>query len=147
MPYITQQDLLEEVGEKKLIQLTDNDRTGEIDAAKVQKAISFAVGTFEAYARTRYKLPVPTTELVKSKIIDLALYKLERDRATGSETIEKLRKELYDPTIKFLEALQSGKAALDVPATEETVENPASPDRVLRGNSKPVFGDDKLRGF
>lgn len=147
MSYITIQDLLEEVSEQRLLQLTDNNKTGQIDQAKVQKAISFAVGTFESYARTRYTLPVPATELVKSKLFDLAIYKLERDLARTPDSIDKLRKQYYDPTIKFLEALQKGTAALDVPAAEETATNPASPDRVLSGSSKPVFTDDKFEGY
>ncbi len=149
MAYITQQDLEEELGEAKLIQLTDNaqPRSGQIDTTRVAKAISFAVGTFDSYARTRYTVPVPVTEKVKAVCLDLAIYHLRRDRSTSSDASEKLRKDLYDPNIKFLEALQSGKAALDVPTQEETAAKPASPDRILSGSSREVFSDRKLGGY
>lgn len=147
MSYIALQDLLDEIGEEKLIQLTDNAKTGEVNEAVVARAIAFAVGTFEAYARTRYELPVPVTEKVKSICLDLTFYKLRRARAATSEAIDSLKKSLYDPNIKFLEALQSGKAALDVPAKDETAESPGSPDRVLKGSSKPVFTDDRIDSY
>lgn len=147
MSYIAEQDLLDELGEERLIQLTDDSGAGEIDHAKVGKAISFAVGTFDSYARTRYSIPVPTTEKVKSVCIDLAVFKLSIRRAKTPEVGESLRKNLYDPQIKFLEALQGGKAALDVPAQEETAANPAQPDRILSGTSRPQFTDEKLRGY
>lgn len=147
MSYITLQDLLDELGEDKLIQLTDNTRSGAVDQSVVNKALSYAVGTFDSYARTRYTLPVPKTEKVKSVCLDLAVYKLKRSRATTNEAIDNLRKSLHDPSIKFLEAVQSGKAALDVPATAETAESPASPDRVLSGSKRRVFTDEKLDSY
>lgn len=144
MSYITEQDLVDLLGEQELIKLTGERGATEIDHVKVGRAISFAVGTFESYARTRYTLPVPATELVKSKCLDLAVYKLRRDRATGADTIKKLQDELYNPTISFLKALSKGEAALDVPAAEETQTNPASPDRVLSGSTRTIFTDEKL---
>jgi phage gp36-like protein len=147
MSYITQQDLEDELGTKKLIQLTDNANSGEIDPARVDKAISYAVGTFEAYARTRYQLPVPVTPLVKATCLDLAVFHLFKSRATSKDGVFEVRKETHDNALKFLQALQKGTAALDVPAAEETAANPASPDRVLSGSSRPVFTDKKIEGY
>ena len=147
MSYITKQDLLDELGEQQLIQLTDSARTGGVDESVVDKALAFAGGTFDAYARTRYSLPVPATAKVKALCLDLAIYKLKKARVTTSEGIDNLRKSYYDPSIKFLEALQSGKAALDVPAADETTESPAIPDRVLSGTVRKVFTDEKLDSY
>lgn len=147
MSYIEQQDLVDELGEDKLIQLTDNTRSRVVDTARVAKAISYAVGTFEAYARTRYTLPVPATEKVKSLCLDLAVFNLIKGRATYDEGVYKVRRDAHDDAMKFLQALQSGKAALDVPAAQETATLPASPDRVLRGNSNTVFTDGKLSTY
>lgn len=147
--YISQQDLLDELGEATLIQLTDNarPRANAIDETRVSKAIAFAEGTFNAYARTRYTVPVPATVMVKAVCLDLAIYQLKRDRSSTSDASEKLRKDLYDPHINFLKALQKGTAALDVPATEETATNPGSPDRILSGSSRTVFTDKKLDNY
>ena len=135
------------MGEGRLVQLTDKDKTGEIDTAVVGKAIAYACGLFDSYARTRYTLPVPATEMVRSICLDLARYKLERDRARTTEAIDNLKKSLYDPAIKLLEAIQSGKAALDVPAAQETATNPQSPDRVLSGTKQSQFTDKKLKSY
>ncbi len=124
MSYIEKQDLLDELGENRLVQLTDKDKTGEVDDSVVDKAIAYAVGLFDSYARTRYTLPVPATEMVRSICLDLAVYKLQRARAATEEARDGLKKSLYDPAIKLLEAVQSGKAALDIPAVEETATSP-----------------------
>jgi phage gp36-like protein len=147
MTYIAQQDIEDELGPDKLIQLTDSNDAGEVDSAVVEKAISYAEGVMNAYARTRYPIPLPATEMVKALCLDLAIFKLFRGRATIAEDVYKIRRDSFDDAVKLLKALQKGEAALDVPAAEETMTNPASPDRVLRGNSKPVFGDDKLSSF
>ncbi len=149
MIYISQQDLEDELGAAKLVQLTDSTSSGAVDAARVAKAISSAEGTFESYARTRYELPVPVTEKVKSICVDLAVFNLKRSRTTTEEGIKNLRSALYDPAIKFLEALSSGKAALDIPAASETAASPASPDKVKRGSSerKATFNDESLGSY
>lgn len=147
MAYITQQDLEEELGRDKLVQLTDDESTGEVNAKAVERAIAFAEGTFESYARTRYTLPVPVTAKVKGICVDLAVYRLKRNRASTPDATKNLKESLHDPSIKYLEALQSGRAALDIPAVEETATSPANPDRVLKGSSKQVFTDDKLSTY
>lgn len=152
MSYITKQDLIDELGEDKLLQLVDNSGAGDINSAaasaRIQQSIDDAVGTFEAYARTRYTLPVPLTAKVKSICLKIAVFSLYEGRSSNDEGIYKVKENAYKNAIKFLEAVQSGKAALDVAAAQETEASPASPDEVLRGSSRrSPFGDDKLTNF
>lgn len=147
MSYIAEQDLLDELGEAKLIQLTDNNRSGAVDHVRVGKAISYAVGTFDAYARTRYTIPVPVTEKVKAVCLDLAIFHLYKSRSTGKDGVYEVKKDAHDQAVSFLRALNDGKAALDVPTAEETATNPGSPDRVLSGSTKPVFTDKNLGNY
>jgi phage gp36-like protein len=149
LAYITQQDLEDELGEDKLVQLTDDARNGEIGQQRVNKAISYAVGTFDSYARTRYQIPVPITERVKATCLDLAIFHLYKSRASTDEGVYKIAKHSHDAALKFLGDIQSGKAALDVPSAEETAVNPKNPDEVLRGSSatSSAFSDDKLSGY
>lgn len=147
MTYITQQHLEQELGSDKLLQLTDPNKTGEVDATLVGQAIAYAVGIFESYARTRYKLPVPATQMLISICLDLAIYKLELRRATTQEKRKSLQEALYDPSIRLLKDIQGGKAALDVPAEEETASTPASPDKILSGTGRSQFGEDKIGGY
>lgn len=149
MSYITQQDLEDELGLDKLIQLTDDADTGEVGEQRVGKAISYAQGTFDAYARTRYTIPVPVTEKVKATCLDLAVFHLMKSRSTVDEGVYKIRKDAHDAAMKFLQDVQTGRAALDVPSAEETEEKPASPDSVLRGSaaSPEVFSKENLGGY
>lgn len=147
MVYIALQDLLDELGEDILVQLTNDSGTDEVNAAVVNRAIATAEGTFESYIRTRYSLPVPATQMVKTRCLNLAIYELYRKRASFDDGIFKVKKTAYDETISLLRDIQSGKAALDVPAAEETVENPASGDAILTNTAKSKFSDTKLSGF
>ncbi len=147
MAYITKQDLIDAIGQQKLMQLTDDSSSGAINDDVVDKAIAYAVGTFEMYARTRYSLPVPATTKVKSICIDLALNKLDRRRAKNSEAL-KMVQDSYKEIERQLKDVSSGAAALDVPAAEETATSPASGDRILSGPAKEAaFSDDKLGGY
>lgn len=150
MSYITLDDLKGEFGEEKLIQLTDDNDTGEIGEDRINKAISYAVGLFDSYARTRYTIPVPVTPLVTSLCLDLAIFHLWKSRATDADDGQyKIRLNAHDSALKRLSDIQSGKAALDVPTVEETITTPASPDRVLRGSdaSPSIFNDDNLSSY
>lgn len=146
--YITQQDIANRIDLARLIQLTDDAKTGSVNAGVIAAAITDAEGTFDSYARTRYTLPVPVTQKVKSICLDIAVFKLFERRASTKDGIFDIKEKAYDKAIKFLEALSTGKAALDVPAAEETKTNPSSADEVLSGSSRPSpFSDEKLRSF
>lgn len=155
MSYITVQDLVDELGEEKLLELADDAGSGDLDDDRVKKrigkALSYAVGTFDSYARQRYQIPVPTTEKVKATCVDLAVFDLFKGRATSAtkESAYGVRKDAYEAAMKFLADVAIGKAALDVPSAEETIEYPKSPDEVLRGSSKSkeVFSKDNLTGY
>ena len=155
MSYIVLQDLIDELGEEKLLELADNSAVGDLqtDAVinRINKAIGYAVGTFDSYARQRYQIPVPATEKVKATCIDLAVYNLYKGRNTSvsKEGVFAVKKDAHDLAMKFLIDVGAGKAALDVPSVEETLTNPASPDEVLRGSSRSpaIFSEDKLTGY
>ncbi len=147
MSYITKDDLLDELGEQTLIQLTDNDDTGAIDDAKITKSIQHAQGVCDVYLRTRYTLPVPATPMVKTINADIAIFHLYKGRTLSDEGVYKVRKNANDDAIRLLTAISHGKAALDVPATEETIEIPATSDRILTNKSKSVFTDGRLSNY
>lgn len=147
MPYIEEQDLLDELGENTLAQLTDDEGTGEIGETRVLKAIESAKGIFDSYARTRYPLPVPVTAMVKAINLDLAIFHLYKSRTSIPEGVYKVRENAYKDALQLLKDIGSGKAGLDVPAAEETIETPGSPDKILTNASKQMFSDDKMKGF
>jgi len=146
MAYIETQDLLDELGEDTLVKLTDDEGTGEVSETRVLKAIEFAAGTFDSYARSRYSIPVPVTPVVKTVNLDLAIFHLyKRSHVTGG--IYEVKEKAYNEALKTLKDISSGRAALDVPTAEETIEKPATSDRILTNASKTKFSDDALKGF
>lgn len=147
MSYIEIQDLLDELGEDKLVQLTDDEGTGEVGETRALKAIESAKGTFDAYARSRYALPVPATPMVKSLNLDLAIFHLFKSRTSVAEGVYTVRENSYKAALKLLMDISQGKAALDVPAAEETKENPLTTDKVLTNSAKTKFNDTTLKSF
>jgi phage gp36-like protein len=145
--YLETQDLLDELGEDTLIKLTDDGGTGEINDARVQKAIESARGTFDSYARSRYSIPVPVTPVVRGLNLDLAVFHLYKSRTSMPEGIYTVKKNAADEALKMLKDIASGKAALDVPASDENIETPATSDRILTNAAKSKFTDDKLSSF
>jgi phage gp36-like protein len=149
--YINPSDVAKRIEHTKLVQLTDDatPRTGEVDVDIVNEAISEAEGTFETYARGGgYALPVPATQKVKAVCLDIAVFQLFQRRSTTDEGIFKVKEKAYDKAIAYLKDVAARKAALDIPAAEETVSNPAGADRVLSGPATPgTFTKDNLRGF
>ncbi len=148
MAYIEVQDLTDELGERELIQLTASDEEpDEINEARVLKAIEYAQGVFDSYARNRYTIPVPVTPMVKALNLDLAIFHLYKSRTSIAEGVYTVRKNAADEAVKLLKDIGNGKAALDVPATQETDELPSTPDRILTNAGKQKFTDDALKGF
>lgn len=147
MAYLELQDLLDELGEKVLVQLTNNVGTEEVDVARVAKAIEYAQGVVDAYARARYSLPLPKTAMVKAINLDLAVFHLVKSRSSMKEGIFDVKKVANDEAIKLLTAINQGRAALDVPADEETIENPKTSDQILTNAKNSKFTDAKLSGF
>lgn len=145
--YLELQDLIDELGEETLVQLTDDEGTGEINETRVLKAIEFAKGTFDAYARSRYSLPVPATPFVKAANLDIAVFHFYKSRMQSADGIYKVRENAYKEAMQLLKDIQTGKAGLDVPAVEETVTNPATSDEILTNAGRQKFTDDALKGF
>lgn len=147
MPYLVTQDLLDELGEDTLVKLTDDEATGTVSNTRVLKAIDFASGVFDSYARSRYSIPVLTTPMVRSLNLDLAVYHLYKSRSQFAEGIYAIKKTAYEDAVKLLKDISAGRAALDVPSATETETLPANEDRILTNAAKTTFTDDRLKSF
>jgi phage gp36-like protein len=147
MAYLESQDLIDELGDVKLVQLTAEPGATEIDPARVVKAIEFAKGTFDSYVKTRYSIPVPVTPLVKTINLDLAIFQIFKSRTSVTAGVYTVRENAYKAALQLLKDIQSGKAALDVPAAEATITNPANSDKILTNSARSKFSDDKLSSF
>jgi phage gp36-like protein len=111
MPYCTQADLLEQISEDELIQLTDDAGAGMIDAAVVTRAISDADAEIDSYAGTRYSVPLSTTPAMIRKLsVDISVYNLFARRRGAPDD----RKERYKNAIRFLSDLSKGLISIGV---------------------------------
>lgn len=147
MSYLTKQDLLDELGEDTLVQLTNSDGGNTVNEDRVAAVIEDAKGVFEGYIRGRHSLPVPATRLVKKLNKQIAIFSLYERWATIDDGVYKIRLTAYNQALATLKDISIGKAALDVPAAEETKENPATSDKILTNAGKAKFTDERLRSF
>ncbi|HJW81951.1 MAG TPA: DUF1320 domain-containing protein, partial [Acidiferrobacterales bacterium] len=107
MPYVTQQKLIDRFGETEMIQLTDRNNAGTVDAAVLDQAIADAGAEIDGYLAGRYQLPLAVTPSILVLYAgDIARYRLYDDGAT-----EEVRKR-YEDAIKFLRLAAEGKVRL-----------------------------------
>lgn len=112
--YISKQDIIDRIGERRLVELTDPENvSGAVNDVRVAKAISYAAGVFDSYALQRYQAPIVATDTVKSLNLDLCLYDFYKDTASFDEGIWKVRKAAHDDAIKLLQAIGRGLASLE----------------------------------
>jgi len=118
MAYCTQADLLEQIPESDLIDLTDDDGAGIVDTSAVTRAIADADAEIDAYCKVRYEVPfsgVPV--MVRKCSVDIAAYNLFARRGMVPDD----RKERYDSAVRFLREVSKGLASLggDAPAADD----------------------------
>lgn len=140
MPYCTQSDLLNQLTQAELVQLTDDDATGAVDTAKVDAALNAASATIDAYAGARYTLPLQSSEKIKQLCIDLAIYELEKRRRRLRDATVAAR----DAAFAFLRDLARGRAVLDQPAGAPAQQSEAD---IKKTQQDRTFSDEKLEGF
>jgi phage gp36-like protein len=113
MAYCTQADILKQLDEEILIQLTDDDGAGVVDSGNVDRAIADADEEMDGYLSVKYSLPFPTTpNLVRKISVDLAICNLYSRR---DDTMPETRKDNCDKVVKMLDKLAKGTMKLDVP--------------------------------
>ena len=117
MSYCAQSDLLEQIDEGVLIQLTDDHDAGSVDSGVVTRAVADADAEIDAYCGTRYEVPFdPVPALVRKLSVDIAIYNLYARRKGVPDD----RQKRYDNAVRFLRDVSMGKATLgsDAPADD-----------------------------
>lgn len=143
MPYAAQSDLVPlRMTQQELEQLTDDDNSGSVNASVVDAALEEASGTVDSYCRNRYTTPLQTSDVVKARTLDIAVYLLfsRRRQVKISETV----RQRYEDAIAFLKDVAAGRVQLDQPAS-------AAPQSSTQGaeiGDRPhVFDPDNTGGF
>jgi len=142
MAYSIQDDILNQIDEAALIQLTDDAGAGEVDDDIVARAIADADATIDAYCQGRYTVPLsPVPEKVRQISVDIAIYNLYSRRADLG--MPDVRTDRNKEAVRFLEKVAAGTIALgaSTPAPANTG------DTVSIDYNDRTFTRDKMSGF
>lgn len=135
-PYVTPQSLVDEFGERELVELTDRatPRTDAVVEAVAQRACDRAIAEIDAHLRARYTLPLSSVPvLVPYLALDLARYYLYE---VEPPTVVQAR---FDAARKTLRDIQSGAQPLGIDAAGADVTNTPTDLAVFNAGEK-VFG-------
>ena len=141
MSYSTKADILEQMDEDVLIQLTDDLDAGEVDEDMVTRAIDDADSEIDSYCGVRHVVPFVTVpNRVRKLSVDIAIYNLYARRKGAPED----RKARYENAIRFLKDVAKGIATLGEDDPDAT---PAESHRPDIDQADRIFTRDKMKGF
>ena len=110
MAYCTQSDIEEEISQAVLVELTDDEGLGVVEAGRVTKAIGAADAEINSYLAQRYSVPMTSgLELLKDLCINLALERLYGRRPNS---LPEDRKDRIQAVRRLLSDIAVGKATL-----------------------------------
>lgn len=111
--YINIDDIKKQVSQDTLVQLTDDNLSGNIDTVVIDEAIIYSETLIDGYLRGRYVLPLNTIPaVVKILAVDLSICRLY-SRRFHTEMPEAIS-EKYKNSIKILEQIQKGIISLGI---------------------------------
>lgn len=140
MAYSAQSDILDQMDEDVLIQLTDDDDAGVVDTDVVTQKIADADALIDGYCGARYSVPFTTVPALVLKFsVDIAIYNLYGRRKGAPED----RRNRFKEAVDFLKGVAAGNNSLgeNDPAAGETSFELSS------NNPARIFTRDKMQGF
>lgn len=143
MAYSSEQDILKDISELELAQLT-SESDSVIDHDVVGKAIADADAEIDGYVAVRYTVPLdPVPALVAKLSTRIALYNLFSRRASRAGGVNETVKDNYERSVEVLKSIAKGEVKLGVdPPVETQSSGGAQVDAASR-----VFTRDSLQGF
>jgi len=142
--YATLADLLEQMDEEVLIQLTDDAKTGTVDSTVIDRAVANAQAVIDAHCGGRYSVPFnPVPDLIRMFAVDLSAYNLY-SRRPNIETPEVIG-ERQKQALAHLRLVQKGEASVGIPVavTSGTTESHGA---MVSGNER-LFNRKNMRGL
>ncbi len=138
MPYITNADIQERLGNDTYVSLTDDNRDGAADVGVVDEARLAADGEVNSFLARRYQVPINLTlhpelsDLLASMTLDVAEYRLRLRRPPVSEDARRR----FAQAVDWLTRVADGR--IDLPSAVP----PAT--SVSRGIIAQSVGEDRL---
>lgn len=143
--YCTFDDLVDQLPEYDLIQLTDDENTGVLDGDKIAAAIANATDIINGYVMGRYgAFPeggVPG--LIRTICVDVTIYKLYERRMAGNVPESILQR--YKNALALLRDIQANKVQL--PVDPLPGEDGGTGEFRVRRSMAREFGADVLSQF
>lgn len=142
MPYTALDNIISQISEATLIQLTDDNGQEIVNTDHVDDAITNADAVIDGYCSGRYVVPFnPVPAIIAKCSLDIAIYNLYARRV---ETMPELRKDSYTNAIKMLASISRG----DVMLGSTTVAPAPDSNRTAAASSQTrQFTRDTLRGL
>lgn len=116
MPYATPQDLIDQLGQREALALSDRAGSGVVDQAALTRLLALAEDEANGHLARRYAVPLVTSAgqaaaapaRLKQAVIDIVRY-----HGTGTEIMatEEIRNR-YKDSVKWLEGVAAGTIAL-----------------------------------
>jgi phage gp36-like protein len=144
MAYCTKTDLLNQISETELAQLTDDSAGAVVDDDIVDAAIADADSEIDGYCGEKYTVPFTDVPgIVKKLSVGIALYNLFARRETSMSGMPESRTNRYDKAIRFLLQVSKGQVSLgEVPAPA------GNPDEVAEASMNDrVFTRTSMEGW
>lgn len=143
MPYTTLDNIVNQISEARVIELTDDFQSEAVDGDRVDEAIANADAVIDGYCAARYVVPFnPVPPIIAKCALDMAIYNLYARRV---ETMPDVRDKNNTNAIKLLTQISKGEVLLNGSTTP-----PPSPDTARSGmtTTQPrQFTRNTLRGL
>ena len=141
MAYCTKADILDQMDEDMLIQLTDDDDEGAVDDDKVTRAIAKADAEINSYCGNRYSVPFTTVPaMILAASVDIAIYNLYARRRGATDSI----KERYDGRVAWLKNVAKGLVTLGEDDPDGVPSESHMPEISSSGR---IFSREKMKGW
>lgn len=138
MPYSTKQDMIDRFDEAALVELTDQQETGDINDTVLDKARNDAAALIDSYVSQYYSVPLsPVPDIIKRHECSIAFYYLHRGRYT-----DEVRKEFEDSQT-FLRNVSRGEVKL--PAAG--IQPQSAPAEALVEGPERIFNRESLKSY
>lgn len=116
MAYSTPDDIKKLIPEADLIQLTDDEGTGQVITSRVDEAIDQADREIDGYIGTVREVPLdPVPGLIQNLSAKMAIYYLYGRRARQWNEIPEVWQGHYENAISLLEKIARGLISLGMP--------------------------------
>jgi phage gp36-like protein len=145
MAYCTLADLKKAIPERNLIQVTDDEGAGTVNASRVTQAISDADDIIDTYLRGKHTVPLDVTPfpaIIRRISVDLTIYLVYRRRLEFEPTDAMAA--MYKEAIRFLEGIRDGKNMIGDP---DSVANNGGVFKTNKATTDRVFDSCKLDTF